>query len=143
MTIRFVSVDGPSPEAEEAAFRQIRAFNLEQTRFEGPIGAFCVLIHDDAGQTIGGVWTRIHFNWMFVSLLFVPEHLRGAGIGRELMARVETRARDHGCIGIHLDTFSFQAPDFYRKLGFEEFGVIENYPDAASRHFLLKRLQTE
>ena len=44
-----------------------------------------------------------------------------------------------GCRSAHLDTFSFQAPDFYKKLGYRVFGAID-YPPDHRRFFLQKRL---
>jgi ribosomal protein S18 acetylase RimI-like enzyme len=56
------------------------------------------------------------------------------------MAEAERIAIDRQCEGIWLDTFSFQAPGFYAKLGFERFGLIKDFPPGQSRHFLMKRL---
>ncbi len=56
------------------------------------------------------------------------------------MAIAEHEARQRGLVGIWLDTFSFQAPVFYEKLGFKEFGQITNFPPGHSRTFYVKRL---
>jgi ribosomal protein S18 acetylase RimI-like enzyme len=53
----------------------------------------------------------------------------------------EDLAREMNCIGIWLDTFDFQAPEFYRRLGFSEFGQIEDHPPGHRRFFMRKRLQ--
>ena len=66
--------------------------------------------------------------------------MRGAGLGRQLLQRAEAIARERGCHGLWLDTFSFQARGFYEKLGFSLFGEIEDYPPGHSRFFLRKRL---
>lgn len=138
--MRLVADENPRAEDEDAIRVRLRAYNLDRTQFAGPSGSFAVLIRDDGDETIGGVWTRFGYGWMFVSLLFVPESLRGTGLGRDLMQRVETHARDRKLHGIYLDTFTHQAPGFYKKLGFEEFGALENFPDASYRHFFAKRL---
>ena len=65
--------------------------------------------------------------------------LAGRGVGRELMDRAETRARERGCHSAWLDTFSFQARGFYEKRGYEEFGQLD-YPPDHHRHFMQKRL---
>ena len=64
----------------------------------------------------------------------------GRGIGQDLLARVEAEVRAADGTGIWLDTYSFQAPGFYRKMGFEEFGSLDDTPDGQSRHFFRKRL---
>lgn len=128
-------------EADEAILSlRLRNFNRAATRFDGPSGGYSVLIKDEAGETVGGISAHYGFGWMFVALLVVPEDLRGQGIGRELMQRAETHAREAGLHGIYVDTFSFQAPDFYKRLGFEEFGSLNDYPVGHSKLFLLKQL---
>jgi len=73
-------------------------------------------------------------------LLAVPEQGRGQGIGSKLMNMVEEFAREKDCVGIWLDTFDFQAPGFYKKLGYTECGEIVDYPLGHKRHFFQKRL---
>lgn len=98
-----------------------------------------ILIKDAAGLTIGGLWGTSLFRWLVVELLFVPENCRGTGLGTAIMQRAEDIARQRNCIGIWLDTYSFQAPEFYRGLGFESFGAVADQPPGAMRHFMLKR----
>jgi hypothetical protein len=45
-----------------------------------------------------------------------------------------------GCHSARLDTFSFQAPEFYRRMGYEVFGVLD-YPPDHKRIFLKKQLK--
>ena len=49
------------------------------------------------------------------------------------MEMAEDEARDEGCRYVHLDSHSFQAPDFYKKLGYEEFGRLQDSPLGTSR----------
>jgi GNAT superfamily N-acetyltransferase len=95
---------------------------------------------ETSGKALGGLTARISYSRMFIELLFIPDELRGAGIGRQLMEEAEQVAREAGCLGIWLDTFSFQAPGFYAKLGYKEFGAIADYPPGHTRHFLHKIL---
>ena len=57
------------------------------------------------------------------------------------MATIEGRARRRGCHGVWLDTFSFQAPDFYRSIGYQPFGELPDFPLGSRRHFLWKPLE--
>jgi GNAT superfamily N-acetyltransferase len=95
--------------------------------------------HPDSGEILGGLWARTFFNWTFVELLIVPEEMRGCGLGASLLAQAEAIARERGCVGIYLDTFSFQARGFYEKYGYGLFGQLDNYPDDEKRYFLSKR----
>lgn len=99
-----------------------------------------LFVRDEDGAVAGGLIADVYFGWTFVKILWVDERLRGHGLGAELMRRAETAARELGCTGIWLDTFTFQAPDFYRKLGYEEFGRLDEYPPGFSRHFFRKLL---
>jgi GNAT superfamily N-acetyltransferase len=130
------------PESRQAVVDGLVAFNRGQTPdFAGPFANIgLVLKHPETGEADGGLTGRVSFGWLFVELLFVPERLRGQGIGRQLMERAEAVAREHGCVGIWLDTFTFQAPGFYQKLGYAVFGEIPDYPAGSSRFFLSKRL---
>jgi len=98
------------------------------------------VVRDDAGAITGGLWGKIGYRWLFVEFLAVSPDHKGQGIGRELMQRAETLAGEAGCIGIWLDTFSFQARGFYEKLGFKHFGTIDDFPPDHARFFLSKRI---
>ena len=57
------------------------------------------------------------YDWLLVELLFVPDSLRARGLGSELMKRAETEALARGCHSAWLDTFEFQAREFYERIG--------------------------
>lgn len=65
---------------------------------------------------------------MFIDWLWVSPAARGQGAGIRLLNKAENAARERGCIGAYVDTFSFRAPDFYRRYGYEEFGRIDGLP---------------
>jgi len=94
----------------------------------------------DGDRLLGGLLARITQGWMFIELLAVAPEARGQGQGRALTLAAEAEARARGLIGLWLDTYTFQAPDFYRALGYEEFGRIEDYPPGGARHFFRKYL---
>ncbi len=96
---------------------------------------------DANGRLIGGCIAEMYF-WKIVSveILWVDESHRGRGLGRDLLLAVENAAREAGCTLIHLDTFDFQARDFYLKLGYEVFGTLEDCPKGHCRYYLRKKL---
>ena len=96
-------------------------------------------IEDERGQMIGGLSGATAYGWLFVELLFIPESLRGQGVGTDLIRRAEAEALARGCHSVWLDTFEFQARGFYERLGYTCFGELKNYP-AGSRFFVSKRL---
>ena len=102
-----------------------------------------ILINDKAGHVIGGLWGRTAYGWLFTELLFVPESLRGQGLGKMLMERAEQEALARGCHGAWLDTFSFQSKAFYSRMGYERFGELSDYPFGFSRYFMKKNLRLE
>jgi len=96
-----------------------------------------LFLKDDAGQTYGGIIGEICWNWMEIQYLFIEAAYRGAGYGKRLLEEAEKLAREKGCDFMKLDTLSFQALDFYKKLGFEVYGVIENA--GRHTHYYLKK----
>jgi ribosomal protein S18 acetylase RimI-like enzyme len=86
------------------------------------------------------LWGATAWQWLFIRLLWLPETLRGTGLGRDLMQRAEAEASARGCGNVWLDTYSFQARGFYEKLGYTVFGTLEGYPPGHRRYFLQKRL---
>jgi ribosomal protein S18 acetylase RimI-like enzyme len=91
-------------------------------------------------KVVGGVKGYVQWGWLFVSHLWVDEALRGQGWGTAVMRAAEREGRNRGCRAVHLDTFSFQAPGFYEKLGYTPFGVLHDYPNGHRRIFLWKPL---
>lgn len=95
------------------------------------------------GKLAGGLVGRIAWGWMHLEILWLDSELRGLGIAKSLLSQAEELAIEKGCTGIHLDTFSFQAPDFYTSIGYTVFGKIDNYPDNHCRYFMQKKLRRD
>ncbi|HZR80751.1 MAG TPA: GNAT family N-acetyltransferase [Candidatus Binatia bacterium] len=92
------------------------------------------------GEVMGGVLGQLWGGWLHVTFVWVDRRARGRGHARRLIAAAERWALERGAIGVHLESFSFQAPGLYRKLGYEEFGVIDDFPPGHRQHFFRKRL---
>lgn len=92
------------------------------------------------GEVVGGAAGRTGWAWLYVGRLWVAKELRGSGLGSRLMAAIESAARERGCVGVWLDTFSFQARPFYESLGYRQFGELRDFPPGHARHFMAKRL---
>jgi GNAT superfamily N-acetyltransferase len=94
----------------------------------------------ERGKIVAGLLGQTYFDWMYVRLLWVADRRRGRGWGRSLIAKAEAEALRHGVRNVWLDSFTFQAPDFYKKLGYREFGRLKGYPAGHDRVFLTKAL---
>src|SRR5262245_37454832 len=88
---------------------------------------------DSAGKVQGGLRGQTDWSWCTIDVLTVAEPFRRQGVGSRLLARAEEIARARGCVGVRLDTTSFQAPNFYSSQGYTEFGRIEDYPPGHTR----------
>jgi GNAT superfamily N-acetyltransferase len=97
-------------------------------------------VRNGAGSVLGGLILQSYWRESYVELLWLSERARRLGYGRRLMQEAERRARRRGSRLLHLNTYSFQAPAFYEKLGFQRFGGMAGSPHGASRHFYVKRL---
>jgi ribosomal protein S18 acetylase RimI-like enzyme len=94
----------------------------------------------DEGRIVGGALGALWIEWLFIELLWLGEAFRGRDIGTELMGKLEDEARRRGAKHAYVDTFSFQAPGFYEKLGFREFGRLDPYFETHARIWLTKPL---
>ncbi|MFA9379101.1 MAG: GNAT family N-acetyltransferase [Lachnotalea sp.] len=81
-----------------------------------------------------------HGNWLTVEYLWVNKVLRGQHIGSKILKKAEETAKERGCKYVFLDTFSFQAPEFYKKHGYQEIFTLEEYPVTGKRHYFTKIL---
>jgi GNAT superfamily N-acetyltransferase len=139
MEYRLDTVEAPGEAERAAVVAQLTAFNAENG-YPPDTQPLAVLLRDGAGEAVGGLWGKTGYGWLFVEFLSVPEALRGRDFGSSLMAAAEALARERGCVGAWLTTFSFQARGFYERLGYTVFGELENSPGKNVRIFLRKRL---
>lgn len=117
---------------------QIDAFNDSHTGLGEPERKLGIFVRDAKGAVQGGVTAVSYYRWMMLDIVFLPETMRGAGLGRQLVGAAEWEAIRRGCIGVWLLSYSFQAPEFYRHLGYEEIGTLA-FPNGHHAVFLQKR----
>ncbi|MCE9532899.1 MAG: GNAT family N-acetyltransferase [Planctomycetes bacterium] len=108
--------------------------------FEWNPASLAFVLRDEVGSIFGGLIGELHWGWLRISILSVSEKFRRSGWGRKLVEESERVAIASGCHSAWVDTFSFQAPDFYRRLGYQVFGELPDYPSGQTRYFLSKRL---
>jgi len=132
--------DEPTDADVEVLPHRLEAFNESHWPRHQPWHPLGVFVRDRVGNIAAGLAGETYAGWLFVRYLWVSDDLRGQGVGRELIEKAEGRALERGCHSAWLDTFSFQAPGFYRKLGYEVFGELDWSADH-KRLFLRKRLE--
>ena len=106
----------PTSEDRELVDDGLGAYNAAFLR-DNSYDYFGIFVRGDAGAIRAGLIGHIYAGWLFVNLLWVHADLRRSGIGRGLLAEAERRGLSLGCHSVWLDTFSFQAPEFYRLKG--------------------------
>lgn len=132
-------------EADFAATREavLRGLSAHNEARVGPrrTEPLALSLRNEAGTVVGGLIGELKWEWLYVDLLWIDEAHRGAGHGEALLAMAEQAARDHGARGVYLATMSIQAPGFYPRMGYREFGRMEDYPVAGQRiHHFVKAL---
>jgi GNAT superfamily N-acetyltransferase len=142
MNPKITLTDTPTPQMREAIVEPLVEFNHSRVGKPESYRPLAILLsHPESDEIMGGLYGRTFFSHLWVELLFVPESMRGIGIGRKLMTLAEAEAVQRGCRAVALDTFSFQARGFYERLGYSVFGVLNDCPPGHSRFYLTKRLR--
>ncbi|MDO6406927.1 GNAT family N-acetyltransferase [Pantoea phytobeneficialis] len=118
----------------------LNAFNDLMTGISDRKPLAVVIKNPTNGEVLGGMQGRTSLGLLFIDLFYLPSSLRKKGLGTELLQRFENEGRKRGCVAGFLYTINFQAPDFYKKHGWEEFGRIDCLPEGTSRIFMRKSL---
>jgi ribosomal protein S18 acetylase RimI-like enzyme len=134
-----VYVEKPEESAWGIIGNGLDAFNKQHGGDYGYQRLCCVLQTPD-GEIVGGVLGDVIWQWFHVDLLWVKEELRGQGYGGQLLAQAEAEARQRGAKHAFLDTFTFQAPEFYQRHGYRVFGELPDFPAGHTRYYLTKEL---
>jgi ribosomal protein S18 acetylase RimI-like enzyme len=138
---RIIVVDQPVSSAVDQLRDEITRFNFAATGIHDGRDLFAA-VHDPHGALIGGIygWSWGGTAWVEYLYLWVREDARHHGHGSRLLAAVTNEARRRACHQLALSTHSFQAPDFYRRHGFEITGEIADYPGGHSSLTMRKPL---
>lgn len=132
-----LAADGAA-EAKALAGAALYRHNVEQMGVADrqPVAAVVTA----TGEIVGGLWGRTELGLLFLDMFFLPEWARGRSLGSKLLEIVEAEAKRRGCEHAVVETSTFQAPGFYLRHGYEEFGRVPFTAPGAARVFLRKRL---
>lgn len=137
------SIDQADDQSIATVEDQFQAYNLSKKPLlqDEPAVTFTFLAEED-GQCIGGIFGYSSMYLIgYMESLWVAEEYRHKGIGTELVNALVKALRDFGCPSVHLDTMSYQAPEFYQSLGFKHFGKLTHPEIGASEMFFVKHLE--
>jgi len=137
--MNFEITDHIEENSQREIFEGLLSYNLEHLEDKNPkdLGIY---LKDETGKIIAGLIGNTHGNWLTVKFLWVSDDLRGNNIGSEILQQAEKTAKERGCKYAFLDTFSFQAPAFYQKHGYQDAFVLEEYPVTGQRYYFTKNL---
>ncbi len=99
-----------------------------------------IFLRNEEGKIVAGIEGSTYWQWLNIRLLWVADDLRGNGTGSKLVKKAEEIARNRGCHSSVVDTFTFQAHKFYKKLGYTEFGALKDFPSDHDRIYLSRKL---
>lgn len=132
--------DAPSEADERFVEERLLAYNIAATGYDDyrPLAVF---VRDASGAIIAGL---TGFTWggaLKIEFVWVSEDQRNQGYGARLVRAAEREAMARGCRQAVLDTHSFQAPDFYPRLGYVRCGLAEDWPVGYQQAYFHKRLR--
>ena len=131
--------DTPDPRLESVLEHGLAEYNETQAK-RRDWRALAVVVHDaQTGEPVGGLLGRTSLGLFFLDLFYLPASLRGSGVGTRALRMAEEEAIRRGCQAATLVTVNFQAPEFYARNGWEEFGRIATMP-GVERVFMRKTL---
>lgn len=136
---KIIRAEKPDDNAWSVIGGGIHQYNVQQAG-EPQGKQICFVLLGPNEELAGGLIGETHWGWFYINLLFVQDALRGKGYGHQLLIQAEEAARQASATNAYLDTFSFQAPEFYKNHGYEVFGELTGFPPGHTRYFMTKKL---
>lgn len=130
----------PQPTDMQVLAQGLAEYNALHSAGEMPNYLFAT-VRDKDGQLAGGLLGATYLGWLSVQVVWLPDSLRGQGLGRALMDLAEAEAMRRGIKSVFLETLSFQALPFYEKCGYKVFSQLRDFPPGGTRYALTKNLQ--
>ena len=130
--------DRSNKEADDFIANKTRHFNSQFV--PNDFALLSVYCRDDASNIVGGLTGKTYWNYLDIGFLWVERQNRKSRIASQLLKLAEEEAKRRGCHFSMLDTYEFQALEFYLKQGYQEFGRLEGYCGMYERYYLKKIL---
>jgi ribosomal protein S18 acetylase RimI-like enzyme len=135
--------DQPDAGARGWILNGLAASNRTYVEEPGKLNLAVLARAEGHGEILGGLVGWTSWEWLRIELLHVAPAWRGAGWGTRLVRAAEQEAVTRACRAAWVDSYSFQAPGFYQRLGYTVFGTLDGYPTGHHRYFLRRTLVGE
>lgn len=99
-----------------------------------------IFLKDISKKVHGGIIATVLWNGIEINSLWVEESLRGQGFGSKLVKAAEKEGKLRGCTISYTNTFTWQSPEFYKKLGYKPYGKLDNFPPGNTLTYFYKNL---
>ena len=131
-----------NPSEEEINFVNdaLRQFNDQKVGPDNHV-LLNIVEYDENKNVIAGILGGTYWGWMHIDILWVDEKFRGQGLGSKLLEAAESEAKKRGCHSVHVDTMSWQAPEFYKKHGYKIISELDDIPAGNIKYHLIKNLE--
>ena len=139
-SVRKLKVAKDAKRVHDVLMRKLVAFNQDKVGSGMKWKVLALEMQGPKKELLGGLYGGTYWGWAYIELLWVDEKVRGTKVGESLVREAEKIAKQRGCHHGFLNTFSFQAPGFYKKLGYKVFGKISDFPKGHTRMWLSKAL---
>ena len=137
--MNFRTTDKVSKQEVEIIHSGLLEYNLSKIEDKN-IRDIGIFLENDTGEITAGLIGNTNGNWLKIKYLWVDKASRGMGVGSRILQAAEEEAKARGCRFVFLDTFGFQAPDFYKKYGYKNVFTLEEYPVTGKRYYFVKEL---
>ena len=144
MAFEIVVSENNENEFTEFLHSRIKEFNNHKSpyhsnaRLPNAVKPLNLILKNNDGEIIAGLSGNTYWNWLEIDDFFIPDQLRGNGMGTSLLQTAETIAMERGAKSCFLSTFDFQARTFYEKHGYFVVGKLEGYPPNSAYFWMRK-----
>ena len=128
----------PDEELDDEITQKTRDHNAQFTPSD--YKPLSIYVKDDDGKLIGGMTAFLSWSYLEIKYLWVDEDHRAQGLAAQIMQAGELAALNNKCEYALVDTFEFQALDFYLKQGYRQVAELDGYLGKYKRYYLQKKL---
>jgi len=141
--MREVTLTAVDPTPDEVQYLEDRIYEFNSSATGIGDGEWLAFFLRDRDRIVAGICGNTWGGTCELRQFWVEQSQRNCGLGTKLLHAAEREARRRGCTQIVLMTFSFQAPAFYERHGFEAVAAIDDHPQGHRNVLMRKRLEPD